>query len=165
MKKTNALTLVAKSQDELVVKRRGAGIKTIAKILELIKKTGFHEVEIKLSTDFLIRVKTRMEVEFPAQAKPTLDASLSNIQNVQQDKNLHIVKSPLVGTFYRAQSSTTSPFVKVGDVVKKGQILCLVGAMKLMNSVEAEKDGKISAILVEDKQPIEYGEPLFEIEL
>ena len=71
--------------------------------------------------------------------------------------------SPFVGTFYRAPSPDSSPFVDVGTRVKKGQVLCIVEAMKLMNEIEAEVDGTIVQILVENGQPVEYGEPLFKI--
>jgi acetyl-CoA carboxylase biotin carboxyl carrier protein len=72
----------------------------------------------------------------------------------------HIVKSPMVGTFYRAGSPGAKPFVEVGDTVKVGQTICVIEAMKLMNEIEADKDGVIKAIMVENGQPVEYGEPL-----
>ena len=72
----------------------------------------------------------------------------------------HIVKSPMVGTYYRCPSPGAKPFVEVGDSVKKGQTICIIEAMKLMNEIEADKDGVIKAVLVENGQPVEYGEPL-----
>jgi len=80
------------------------------------------------------------------------------------EEKYHIVSSPIVGTFYRAASPDAEPYVNVGDIVKKGQILCIVEAMKLMNEIESEIDGKIVEILVENGQPVEYGEALFKIE-
>ncbi len=71
------------------------------------------------------------------------------------------IKSPMVGTFYRAPSPEASPFVEVGKVIKVGDVLCIVEAMKLMNEIEAEQSGKIVKILVENAQPIEFGQPLF----
>ena len=76
----------------------------------------------------------------------------------------HIVKSPFVGTFYRSSSPTSDPFVEVGKRVKKGQTLCIVEAMKLMNEIEADKDGVIKEIRAESGQPVEYDQPLFVIE-
>ncbi|MFM9882414.1 MAG: acetyl-CoA carboxylase biotin carboxyl carrier protein [Burkholderiales bacterium] len=73
----------------------------------------------------------------------------------------HIVKSPMVGTFYRSSAPGSKPFVEVGDPVKSGQTLCIIEAMKLMNEIEADKDGVVKAVLVETGQPVEYGEPLF----
>ena len=72
----------------------------------------------------------------------------------------HIIKSPMVGTFYRAGAPGAKPFVEVGDTVKVGQIICVIEAMKLMNEIEADKDGVVKAIMVENAQPVEYGEPL-----
>jgi acetyl-CoA carboxylase biotin carboxyl carrier protein len=72
----------------------------------------------------------------------------------------HIVKSPMVGTFYRAGAPGAKPFVEVGDTVKVGQTICVIEAMKLMNEIEADKDGIVKAIMVENAQPVEYGEPL-----
>ena len=76
----------------------------------------------------------------------------------------HIVKSPMVGTFYRASSPGAKAFADVGDVVKEGQAICIIEAMKIMNEIEADKDGTITKILVENGQPVEYGQPLFIIE-
>jgi acetyl-CoA carboxylase biotin carboxyl carrier protein len=75
----------------------------------------------------------------------------------------HIVKSPMVGTFYRAGAPGAKPFVEVGDAVKAGQTICVIEAMKLMNEIEADKDGVVKAIMVENAQPVEYGEPLMMI--
>jgi len=75
----------------------------------------------------------------------------------------HIVKSPIVGTFYTSPSPDAEPFVKVGDTVSKGKVLCIVEAMKLMNEIEADASGEIVKVLVETGQPVEYGQPLFAI--
>jgi acetyl-CoA carboxylase biotin carboxyl carrier protein len=74
------------------------------------------------------------------------------------------VEAPMVGTFYRASSPTADPFVREGDVVKEGQILCIIEAMKLMNEIESKAAGRIVKILVENGQPVEYGQPLFLLE-
>ena len=79
----------------------------------------------------------------------------------QAESNGNIVKSPLVGTFYAAPSEDADPFVKIGDKVKKGQVLAIVEAMKLMNDIESDFDGEIAEIYVENGQPVEYGQPLF----
>lgn len=76
----------------------------------------------------------------------------------------HIVKSPMVGTFYRSANPNSPPFVEVGSQVKHGQTLCIVEAMKLMNEIESDKAGTVTAILVENGQPVEYGQPLFVVE-
>jgi len=76
----------------------------------------------------------------------------------------HVVKSPMVGTFYRAASPGAKAFADVGDVVKAGQAVCIIEAMKIMNEIEADMDGTITKILVENGQPVEYGQPLFIVE-
>jgi len=76
----------------------------------------------------------------------------------------HIVKSPMVGTFYRASSPGAKSFAEVGDTVKAGQAVCIIEAMKIMNEIEADIDGTITKILVENGQPVEYGQPLFILE-
>ncbi len=75
----------------------------------------------------------------------------------------HVVKSPMVGTFYRAATPGAKPFVEVGDTVQEGAALCIVEAMKLMNEIEADQGGVIKAVLVENGQPVEFGQPLFVI--
>jgi acetyl-CoA carboxylase biotin carboxyl carrier protein len=82
-----------------------------------------------------------------------------------EDKNLHYITSPMVGTFYRAPSPTSPPFVDVGDTVKKGQTLCIIEAMKLMNEIECDVNGVVVDILVENGKPIEYGQKLFTIKV
>jgi acetyl-CoA carboxylase biotin carboxyl carrier protein len=78
-------------------------------------------------------------------------------------ENLHKIKSPIVGTFYAGSSPEAGPFVKVGDRVEAGQTVCIIEAMKLMNEIEADISGEVAQILVENGQPVEYGEPLFEL--
>ncbi|MCX7607283.1 MAG: acetyl-CoA carboxylase biotin carboxyl carrier protein [Bacteroidia bacterium] len=74
------------------------------------------------------------------------------------------IRSPMVGTFYRRPSPDKEPFVKVGDIIQKGQVVCIIEAMKLFNEIQAEIAGKVTRILVEDAQPVEYDQPLFEVE-
>jgi acetyl-CoA carboxylase biotin carboxyl carrier protein len=76
----------------------------------------------------------------------------------------HVVKSPMVGTFYRSSAPGANPFVEIGQTVKAGDTLCIIEAMKLLNEIESDKSGTIKAVLVENGQPVEYGEPLFVIE-
>ncbi len=83
---------------------------------------------------------------------------------IPTDDKMVTVESPIVGTFYRAPDPDASPYVEEGNSVKKGQVLCIVEAMKLMNEIESDFEGRIVSILVENAQPVEYGEPLFLIE-
>ncbi len=93
----------------------------------------------------------------PASAPPAPEAEAAS------DADLHIVKSPIVGTYYEAPSPGAPPFIKVGDTVKEGQVLCIIEAMKLMNEIEAEVSGVIAKMFVANGSPVEYGMPLFGI--
>ena len=81
----------------------------------------------------------------------------------EKEEELYYVKSPIVGTFYKSPSPTSDPFVSIGDFVEKGSIVCIIEAMKLMNEIESEVAGEVISILVENGQPVEYGEKLFAI--
>ena len=131
----------------------------------------------------------KLEVEFPnglkikmdkgAGTQPSSSTVIPNIQNpvvtnkvvtnvntekeTENKENYKIIKSPMVGTFYASSSPTTEPFVKVGDKVKKGQVVCIVEAMKLMNEIESEFDGEIAEICMKNEEMVEYGTPLFKI--
>ena len=83
----------------------------------------------------------------------------------QPEEDLHVITSPIVGTFYRSSSPTVDPFIKIGDLVNAGQTLCIVEAMKLMNEIQSDVSGNIVKIFVENAQPIEYGQPLFGVRL
>ncbi len=87
-----------------------------------------------------------------------------NNENVkEEEENYKIVKSPMVGTFYESSSPKANPFVKVGDRVKKGDVLCIIEAMKLMNEIESEYDGEIVEVCVKNEEMVEFGKPLFKI--
>jgi len=101
----------------------------------------------------------------PAPSAPThtLVATALPPTEASEDPGIHHITSPIVGTFYRAPSSTAGPFVQPGDFVKPGQTLCIVEAMKLMNEIECDVAGEVVAVLAENGQPVEYGERLFAI--
>jgi acetyl-CoA carboxylase biotin carboxyl carrier protein len=98
----------------------------------------------------------------PAQAPPTT-ATQAPLASTQPVEELHMVKSPIVGTFYGSPSPGAPPFVTPGDRVEKGQVICIVEAMKLMNEIEADAAGEVVKCLVSNGQPIEFGQPLFSI--
>jgi acetyl-CoA carboxylase biotin carboxyl carrier protein len=103
-------------------------------------------------------------IEIDAQDIETTEANTaSNNKSVTNDENTYIVKSPIVGTFYEGASPDTPPFVKVGDKVEKGQTLCIVEAMKIMNEIECEVSGEVVEILAHDEDIVEYGQPLIRI--
>jgi acetyl-CoA carboxylase biotin carboxyl carrier protein len=94
-----------------------------------------------------------------APAHPGAQASTA----ASADQDLHIISSPIVGTFYRSPSPTADPFVKIGSSVEPGSVVCIIEAMKLMNEIQAEATGEVVKIYVENGQPVEYGQPLFGI--
>jgi acetyl-CoA carboxylase biotin carboxyl carrier protein len=99
------------------------------------------------------------------QAPPAAaEAAPTRAEEEARGEELHLVKSPIVGTFYEAPSPGAAPFVKVGDHVSVGQVLCIIEAMKLMNEIEADVPGEILRVFVESGQPVEYGETLFAIQ-
>lgn len=140
-------------------------IQQIEKLLQLFEKTDFIEVEVEQG-DFRLRVAKQTA---PIEQQKVEGRTIAEVQPasktiLEENDNKVIVRSPLVGTFYRSPSPGAPHFIEIGDLVRKGQTLCIVEAMKLMNEVEAEADGKIISIFIENAQPVEFGEPLFLIE-
>ena len=99
----------------------------------------------------------------PASATPAPAASQTPAVPAQAEEELHMVKSPIVGTFYEAPGPGAPPFVKPGDTVQAGQVLCIIEAMKLMNEIESDMAGEVVKILAANGKPVEYGQPLFSI--
>ena len=93
-----------------------------------------------------------------------IEQKVIEVKEEEQEEVGNVVKSPMVGTFYTKPSKTAEPYAQVGKAVKKGDILCIIEAMKLMNEIESEFTGKVTEILVKDGEPVEYGTPLFRIE-
>lgn len=145
-------------------------LEEIKEIISFLKDTDVTELNIE-KEGFKIRIKrgyiygplevtkTVKPAEAPSEILPSKEVAPS------QEEKLHTVTSPLVGTFYRASSPDAPPFVEVGSKVEKGQVLCIIEAMKIMNEIESDVSGIVRKILVENGQPVEYGEPLFLIEV
>jgi len=139
----------------------------IKQLLELLKDTDITELQVERNG---VKLKIRRErfassFGITPPIKPTApEESKLETKGIEEGKKLVTVTAPIVGIFYRAASPEAPPFVEVGSSVKKGQVLCIIEAMKLMNEIESEADGIISKILIENGQPVEYGEPLFLIE-
>ena len=131
--------------------------------------TGFclEEGNIKLKLEKILNgsmiteenLETGKKQEIKCQEVTKIETSLEPQAEIKGE----LVTSPLVGTFYTSASPELEPFVKVGDCVKKGQVLGIIEAMKLMNEIESEKDGVVEAVLVKNEQMVEYGQPLFSI--
>ena len=130
---------------------RGHGPAPIVQVAPSVAPAAFPPMQpVSLAS----RAAAAAEVAPAPGAAPTQDS----------DKKGHVVASPFVGTFYRTPAPDQPPFVEVGSVVRKGQVLCIIEAMKLMNEIEADEPGKITEILVENGQPVEFGQPLFRVE-
>lgn len=167
-------------------------IKEIQELIKFVSKSGVSEVEIE-SKGFKINIKTppykrggnkEPEVQIvqavpaptgqpqvvqaapaPAPAPAAAPADAAPAKEEAADKgNYEEVKSPMIGTFYRSASPDKPPFVGVGDEVNKGDVICIIEAMKLFNEIEAEVSGKIVKVLADDSSPVEYDQPLFLIE-
>ena len=143
----------------------------IQSLIDLLKRNHLTELEIERAG---VRVRLRYEQEAkvapPAAPGPApLPTSTSPTVSPQaappaENTGLITITSPIVGTFYRSPSPDADPYVEEGDFVKRGQVLCIVEAMKLMNEIESEVDGRVTKILAESTKPVEYGQPLFLID-
>lgn len=152
-------------------------LKELKELIDMLKDTDISEVEIERSG---VKVRLRKggdvtyhtampRMEYPPAtivapavsegAKPAAEKAPESVKTDQVK-----VTAPIVGTFYRSSSPDKPAYVEAGDVVKKGQVLCIIEAMKLMNEIESETSGKIVQVLLDNGQPVEYGQPLFVIE-
>ncbi len=138
----------------------------IKDLIELLRDTDITELQIEREGSKLKikREKFLSSFEVAPPAGKTAAAPGEAEKEAPEEQRLVTLTSPIVGIFHRAPSPEAEPFVEVGSRVKKGQVLCIVEAMKLMNEIESDTDGTIAKILVENGQPVEYGEPLFLIE-
>lgn len=126
-------------------------------ILELMRRHGL--VEFELERDDL-----RVRLRKPERTADTpLPSPAGDLSAAGTDPDLAVVQAPILGTFYRASGPDASPFVSVGDVVRTGDVLCIIEAMKLMNEIKSECDGEVVEVYVESGQPVQYGERLFSI--
>ena len=150
-------------------------LRKLKKLIDLVQESGIAELEITEGEEKVKIVKggeatvtplapaTAAPRSTPA-AVPSAAASAAAVAAaVAEEPALegHVLKAPMVGTFYRAASPEAKPFVEVGQNIKAGETVCIIEAMKLMNEIEADATGVIKAILVENGQPVEYGQPLF----
>lgn len=158
-------------------------LRKLKKLIELVEESSIAELEITEGEEKVRISKSGSGVQNYAFMPPAMQPVMAPVQQPvsaaapDADKAVetngfdkvaipegHVVKSPMVGTFYRAPSPGANAFVEVGQRVKEGDTLCIIEAMKLLNEIEADKSGVIKAILLENGQPVEYGEPLFVIQ-
>ena len=152
-------------------------IRKIKKLIELVEESGISELEISEGEESVRISRAAPAASFPVMQQayaapvqqPALSAAVAPVAAeaapaAATEISGHIVRSPMVGTFYRTPSPDAKAFIKVGQKVNVGDTLCIVEAMKMMNQIEADKSGTVKAILVESGQPVEFDEPLVVIE-
>src|SRR5690242_9597332 len=141
-------------------------LRKLKKLIDLVQESGIAELEITEGEEKVKIVKGGggVSVSAPTSIAPGA-VQTSPVAPLPLDappaQEGHVVKAPMVGTFYRAASPDGKPFIELGQPVKEGQTICIIEAMKLMNEIEADAAGVIKAVLVENGQPVEYGQPLF----
>jgi acetyl-CoA carboxylase biotin carboxyl carrier protein len=142
--------------------------KEISKLIDLLEKRNLLDFELELE-DFKIKItrehsnpKVR-EVQVVPEPTPTKKEKEDKTIDQPEDNNLHFIVSPMVGTFYRAPDPSSPPFIEVGEDIEQNQTLCIIEAMKLMNEIESDIEGKVEDILVDNGEPVEYGQKLFSI--
>lgn len=146
-------------------------IRKVKKLIELLEASGIDEIEIAEGEESIRISRHAKNVSAPQYAAPQYapPAAISApapaeapvaVENVPTG---HIVRSPMVGTYYAASSPSSPNFIEIGKTVKQGDVICIIEAMKMMNQIEADKSGTIEAILVENGEPVEYDQPLITI--
>ena len=154
-------------------------IRKVKKLIELLEESGIAEIEIKEGEEavrisrmptggFVTHMQAPMMQAAPAAiaapvAAPAA-AGAAPAAPAARHANEHVVAAPMVGTFYASASPGAKPFVEIGSEVKEGQVLCIIEAMKMMNQIESDKAGKVTAIMATNGDPVEFGQPLFVIE-
>ena len=140
-------------------------LRKIKKLIEMLQESDLNEIEVKEGEESVRINRKKGDVEIPQQIVAPQVQSKKIVENVDEpEENLSFIQSPMVGTFYRSPAPGKPPFVEIGQKVKKGDTVCIIEAMKMMNQVKSEFDGKIVDIKVENGQPVEFNESLVSIE-
>ena len=150
-------------------------IRKVKKLIELLEESGIAEIEIKEGEESvrISRMPTGAVVAQPAMfAPPPMPAPVAAAVAAAPVASSapaaasadHVVQAPMVGTYYSAPAPGAKPFVQIGDDVKVGQVLCIIEAMKMMNQIESDRAGKVTSVLVQNGDPVEFGQPLFSIQ-
>ena len=143
-------------------------IRKIKTLIEMLEESNLNEIEVSQGDESVRISKGKNLVDNIENNQ--INTSISSQEKVSKNEDEtrkfvgNQVKAPLVGTFYRKPSPDSDPFVKVGDIVKKGQVLCIIEAMKMMNEIKSEFDGEVSSIEIEDGQPVEFGQIIIVIQ-
>ena len=147
-------------------------LRKLKSLIDLVQQSGIAELEVTEGEEKVRICRTaptvvphvvtpQVHTVAPAPAAPLTRPPGASGPSEEASPDGHVVRSPMVGTFYRCSAPGAKPFVDVGQTVKSGDTLCIIEAMKLLNEIEADRDGTVKAVLVENGQPVEYGEPLF----
>jgi len=147
-------------------------IKEVRELIELIQGSAVEEFEME-KAGVRIRIRKSLDAGRPAAVPQTSSVNLietdaareTPVEAEEVEEDLYVFKAPIVGTYYITPKPDAEPFVQVGDRVSKSNVLCIIEAMKIFNQIESDVDGELVAILVENGQPVEYGQPLFHIRL
>ncbi len=143
-------------------------IRKVKKLIELLEESDINEIEIKEGEESvrISRASSVIPAAAPAPVAASAPAPVAPLAPVAEEKPAiagHVVRSPMVGTYYGAPSPGASPFIEIGKSIQAGDVICIIEAMKMMNQIEADKSGTIGAILVEEGQPVEFDQPLVSI--
>jgi acetyl-CoA carboxylase biotin carboxyl carrier protein len=150
-------------------------IRKVKKLIELLEESGIAEIEIKEGEES-VRISRQptgaLASHFPVYAPPVAPPAIAAAATPVAESaaapaaksNDYTVQAPMVGTFYSAPAPGAKPFVQIGDEVKVGQVLCIIEAMKMMNQIESDRAGKITSVLVQNGDPVEFGQALFSIQ-
>ena len=143
-------------------------IRKIKTLIEMLEESNLNEIEVSQGDESVRISKGKDPVDYIENNQINTNISSQEKVSINEDDTRKFVgnqvKAPLVGTFYRKPSPDSDPFVKVGDIVKKGQVLCIIEAMKMMNEIKSEFDGEVSSIEIEDGQPVEFGQTIIVIQ-
>lgn len=140
-------------------------LKEIEKVIALMEASSLSELEVSEGDKRLVLKRETLQSQAHVIQAPMMQqqAAPAEVKEEKTSHSGHVIKSPMVGTFYQSPSPSSPSFIEVGQAVKKGDVVCIIEAMKMMNQIEADKSGVVEAVLAEDGQPVEFDQPLFTI--
>ena len=148
-------------------KEKDFNLDLLRELISIFEESNVAKMELSTG-DFKLKLSKYADAAPPPPPPPaptTVPRQEARGQEEKEEENVHYIRAPMVGTFYRAPAPGAEPFVKEGDRVKKGDVVCIIEAMKIMNEIKSDVDGVIEEVLVENAHPVEYGQPLFKVRL
>ena len=142
-------------------------IRKVKKLIEMLEASSLEEIEIQEGEES-VRLVKKVKIDPSNNSQKEPEVETQTVLNKSHNENNHslegnIIKSPMVGSFYASPSPGAKPFISIGDKINEGDVVCIVEAMKMMNEIKSEFSGTVSSILVENAEPVEFGQVLFEI--